>query len=63
VSGTVNDWSVFDSSFGSVKPTHENAANNGVHVSGGVTKDKVLVGWSVFFHGGNEILFKCVHVR
>jgi hypothetical protein len=32
VSGAVNDWSVLDSSLGSVEPTHEDAANHRVHV-------------------------------
>ena len=62
VSGAVHNWSIENSSLGSVEPRHEDGANDRVHVSGGVSEDEVLVDWSVLDHGCLEVSFEAVHI-
>lgn len=61
VSGAVDNWSIENSSLGSVEPGHKDGANDRVHVGGGVAEDEVLVDWSVLLSGCLEVSFEVVH--
>jgi hypothetical protein len=61
MSGAVNNWSVFVAGLLEVIPTHQHASNNRVHISGSVSKDKVLPFRRVFKSGIDKVFLESVH--